>query len=402
MALESVPSLPGSVSLPTAGKTQPALQHGQILSARVDHLLPDGTARIASSGGSFDVRLSADLRPGTQLQLQVVRTGAEIKLVILDPAAPQTTGGGRGAPQIAGALQAASSAQGSLAPVIANAGAVAARPEGSLPTAVQSALEQLAAFRLSTNGALNVDRLRDAILNSGLFYDARLAAGAAPAVLTGDMKAVLFALQAALRGWLGGDPQLKTGTHKTAPPVRGGALNAGGGTASPSDLRSLSSPEIAQMLLAQTGAALARLRLAQFASLPDDTEISRTGPLKGAAEWTFELPFALGDRTTMIQFKLSRDAPSGADESEITWRIGFSLDIEPLGPVHAAVTWQRHQVAVTLWAETEGGLRRLQRETAALSTALEGAALDIDAIQVLSGRPAQPTPDAGLFVDRAT
>ena len=402
MALESVFSRLGTASVPTAGNTQLSLRDGQLLNARIESLLPNGSARIASPLGNLEARLPADLRPGAALQLQVVRTGSDLKLVILDPAAPQTAGRARGGPPISGAVQAASGAQGSLAPLLANAGAAAAQPGGVLPTAIQATIEQLASFRLSSNGALNVDAVRDAVLNSGLFYEAKLASGAAPAALTGDMKAILFALQAALRSWLGGVPQSKPDTAKTAPPIRGGGLTAGGGVAAAADLRALSSPDIAQLLLAQTGAALARLRLAQFASLPEDPEGSRTGTAKGGAEWTFELPFALGEKTTIIQFQLSREPGSHGLESDNVWRIRFSLDIEPLGPVHAAIVWKHNQVAVTLWAETEDAAQRLRRQTSILNAALDSASLATDKIQVHAGRPEPGKPVAGAFVDRVT
>jgi hypothetical protein len=84
------------------------------------------------------------------------------------------------------------------------------------------------------------------------------------------------------------------------------------------------------------------------------------------------------------------------------WRARFSIDIEPMGPVHAQVTIVGARTSVTLWAEREASAARLAESTAQLARSLTEAELEPGEIQCRIGAPQRPRPAAGHFLDRAS
>jgi hypothetical protein len=82
--------------------------------------------------------------------------------------------------------------------------------------------------------------------------------------------------------------------------------------------------------------------------------------------------------------------------------VRFSLNVEPLGPVHALIAVAGERAAVTLWAEREASAARLRAGSGLLADALRGAALAPGDIQFRVGTPAAPPPAAGRFLDRAS
>jgi hypothetical protein len=185
------------------------------------------------------------------------------------------------------------------------------------------------------------------------------------------------------------------------PPYRGGPM-----AAQPPALASTSvdaEPRaVAERLLADTDAALARHTLLQAASLPDAGD-ARTD--RADARWTFDIPFATPQGTAIAQFEIARDGRRGAsaDNGEPAWRARFSLDTEPLGPVHVHIALNQARAAVTLWAEREASAARLRQDAPLLAQALREADLEPGDVLVRSGEPPRPAAAAaGRFLDRAS
>ena len=86
---------------------------------------------------------------------------------------------------------------------------------------------------------------------------------------------------------------------------------------------------------------------------------------------------------------------------EPAWRVAFSLDIEPLGPIHARVSLVGDQAVVSLWAEREMGLARLRDDQAMLSAALARASFRAE-IAVHPGAPRNAEPHSGQLVDQTS
>jgi hypothetical protein len=185
------------------------------------------------------------------------------------------------------------------------------------------------------------------------------------------------------------------------PPYRGAPTSAQppaaasiGGSAEPQD--------IGARLLTETDASLARQTLLQAASLPDGADRVQRDPT--TARWNFEIPLATPQGTAVAQFEIARDARSTKpDEPKVVWRARFTLDMEPMGPVHALIALNGTRTAVTLWAERDASAARLRADAPLLAEALQLAELEPGDVQVRSGEPPRPRPaGAGKFLDRAS
>jgi hypothetical protein len=365
---------------------------------------------------------------------------------------------------LAAAVESSAARQGGLGPLFADAG-VAASLAG-VPEPVRQAAERLLALPPALDETLTADSVKQALDRSGLFLEARLSATAdgAPSAATGsasDLKAALVVLRNVVKSWLANDLPLASaldgtmqgatsgtgalngrdalmallmGNDGTAqdganagaqnaaaripasaatppPPPYRGAPTAGQPATPPSISADTSPHDIARVLLSETDAALARQTLLQAASLPDHASamsatsaMMRNDPTSGP-RWLFEVPFATPQGAAVAQFEIARDgqhAPPAGQKA--AWRARFSLDVEPIGPVHAQISLVGTRAAVTLWAERPETSTQLRDNAPALADALRQAELDPGDVLVRAGTPPRPreAAPAGRFLDRAS
>jgi hypothetical protein len=183
------------------------------------------------------------------------------------------------------------------------------------------------------------------------------------------------------------------------PPYRGGPTSAQ--PALPSTLPADANPRlVGQVLLNHTEAALAHLKLLQIASLPDQPQASHhadQGP-----RWMFEIPFSTPQGSAIAQFEIRRDGRGKTSEqSGPAWRARFSLDIEPIGPVHAQIVLMDGRAWVTLWAEREASVQILRQNEKLLSQALKETDV-VPEVAFCLGAPHRRVAPAGQFLDRAS
>ena len=161
---------------------------------------------------------------------------------------------------------------------------------------------------------------------------------------------------------------------------------------------------IGQRLLTESGAALARTELLQIASLPEPLAVGRPADDPGA-RWVFDMPFQTPQGPAVAQFEISRDGGGSGGEggrtTGRTWRARFSLDVEPMGPVHAQVALTGDRARVSLWAERPASMARLRGGEARLDAALREAALEPE-VAFHAGQPRTVAAAPGQFLDRAT
>jgi len=188
------------------------------------------------------------------------------------------------------------------------------------------------------------------------------------------------------------------------PPYRGSLPVAQPATAA--TLASASSPAAAaQRLLGATDAALARHTLLQAASLPDRPSADPARVQTRGPQWTFEVPVMTSAGTSVAQFEISREGRAVTTDGRAIWRARFSVDVEPMGPVHAQVTLLGNRATVMLWAERPHSAARLREGSALLAEALRQAELEPGDIHCRTGAPTVPresVPAAGQFLDRAS
>lgn len=307
---------------------------------------------------------------------------------------------------LAEAVRGAADRQESLSPLFADLAAVAngGTPAAAraIPEPVLRAMAEVLGFRLRADGAASPQALARAIDQSGTFLEARLAALPSGSAVPADLKAALGQLRAALAEWtaaLGEEPSagnLKASVHER-PPVRGALPH--GQPPSPASLGAeASASDVARVLTERTEAALARMTLLQAASLPEARDIGRPdAPLQTVVE----VPLRIGAETAILQFQIVRErdpeaqARGGAAAHRQDWIMRFSMEAEPLGPVHAAVRWRDGHVGVQLWAERDGIAATLDAARDHLSDALEASAFTVDQLTIAAGRPADPREAAG-------
>jgi hypothetical protein len=157
--------------------------------------------------------------------------------------------------------------------------------------------------------------------------------------------------------------------------------------------------------LERTEGALSRILLEQFAALdrrPDESVAAADG--RTTREWTAELPLATTGGTGVVQMTVERDGGrerGAAAAAKQAWRVRFSMDVEPLGPVHAQIGLSGEKLSIGLWAERPDAAARLGGDVGRLQGALEAAAIPVESIHLATGRPTTnaAAPTAGRFVD---
>jgi hypothetical protein len=257
--------------------------------------------------------------------------------------------------------------------------------------------------------------LQAAVKASGLFSEARTthvpAGGQAPAAPAADLKQALIQLRAALQDALpkaekpaGPDaprPEAQTAAALRPPAPQRGALPMPQMAEAGVDMASDKPLAILTQLSRQTEAAIDRITLAQFASLPSQADLSTSAPLN---RWAVELPIQIDSRAAVLPLEIEEDRSNGhgGGAAAKPWRVRFALDIEPLGLINALITMQARTIAVAVWAERESTSRLVRDFAPSLQAALEDERFDKAEIDVLLGRPAARPAPAGQFLDRAS
>ena len=398
-------------------------------------------AALAKAFPGFSVSSSTSTSTaGTTPQTNAAPTSApDVPNVPSPPLSPEAAS----AAVVANAVRGAAARQTGLGPLFADLAVVARMP--NLPQEVKVAAAQVLALRVPIAAGLPADMLKQAVQRSGIFMEAELAAGTPPPP-GGDLKTALLTLRQVLKALVAVEPG--TGVVRAEPaPTPPGGPGASAASAYASARASLASPsaaeppssvghvpsnsasvpppyrgapttaqpegvpnitrdmdadDVGRVLMRDTEGALARQTLLQAASLPE--RANQIDPASGP-RWHFEVPFAMPQGTALAQFEIARDghaAPAKGQKS--VWRARFSVDIEPLGAIHAQVALIGERAAVTLWAERPEAAARMRASAADLKAALVTAEFEPD-IMVRDGAPPRPREQAvaaGRFLDRAS
>ncbi len=293
-------------------------------------------------------------------------------------------------PTLASAVSAAAARQDGLSPLLADLAAALNAP--AVPSAVKAAIQKVLGFQLATSPPPTPADLRQAVSQSGLFLESRLAAQ--PNLPPADLKAALGDLGQVLSA-LAGDRSTQVHAEPVPPPPYPDGPQRGQ-PAAPSSLPvNVELQAVVGHLQRRVAAAQARQLLQQAASVPGEAGGARTGP------WLFELPLATPQGAAIAQFEIDADQPPVADEKpERTWRARFTLDLEGVGPVHAHLALSGDDLKLGLFAEAGETAARLDQDRPRLALALQAEALNPQ-IAIRPGVPQTATVPAGRFVDNA-
>ena len=370
-------------------------QVGQILSATVAGVSAHGTVTLRINNQLLNAQTSLPLQTGQSLKLEVTRAGEQPLLKIAQPPTPQDVQ--------AQALRSALPRQLPLAPLLANLGTLAARAQNTTDPAGRE-LAQLARQvidGLAGKGDVSQGAgLKQAILNSGVFLEAKLAAALAGGTRlpAGDLKAGLLRLLAGLQTQTASAGiQSERAATDTSTVTR----DAGRGATPPPPLRhalpqaqaSVSTPvagatlATATDMLRQTEGALARLQLSQVASLPSEQQPQRL--------WTLEIPVLHEQRTDLFQLRIEEEIAGAGGDDAAPWSVMLAFDLPSLGPVHARILVNGPQVSATLWAEHPGTAALFNDQLEELRTGLQRAGVLVGRITCTEGAPTPPPPGPG-------
>lgn len=278
--------------------------------------------------------------------------------------------------------------QNSVAPLLASLAAVIGKP-GALPEPVLRAALQVLGSRLQVSASgPTAEQISAAVAKSGLYLEAALAKGTPQ---TSDLKSGLVALKGALAAFLGGNPAPVGAAQQAPPPLRGMPPRA-----EPLDLPSLPDAprEAARTLHGQTDAALSRVKLMQFASLPD-ADPARPLP----SELRMELPFLIGHELVMAQFQVTRDSARRQSEGKRGWTMRFAMNFASAGEVGAEVGLLGRSVNVALWAADPDTAADLEVALPQLAPALAALGLEPGAVRVRPLPPEPPPAASGQYLD---
>lgn len=157
---------------------------------------------------------------------------------------------------------------------------------------------------------------------------------------------------------------------------------------------------IARTLMQRAETALAQTRVLEVATQVMRAEQAAPNTHPAApTQWNFDLPLATPFGQALIRFEIDRHAQGTRDETpEAIWRARLSLDIEPLGPVHAQIALRGAKAWVSLWAERAETAQLLETQKPLLRQTLGAEDLEAD-ILLQAGAPTGEPVHGGTIRD---
>ncbi len=341
----------GRPGTPLAGRLDtsallPQVMQGQVLSARVDAVLPDGNSRVTVAGQPMSMALPKYFAPGDTFKLVFVAREPRLTFALSEPP-PSVT-----------------------ASVVSSAGRLVAsvlpRPgEAAMPATPVNAPPLLAAA--PEDGAALSSKLQTTLTQSGLFYEAHQAEWIAG---KRELAVLLHEPQARLAS----APQQQAQPQQTAlPPSASGSPAA---TATANDLGLTQSALRADQAMPQQVQALVQQQLAAL----------ETGRL------VFQLQ-VWPDQ--WMRWEIDEDAQnasardqSGENEAMQRFQTRLHLDLPRLGGLDATLTFDASGVSVRLDAANAASAGVLQDNRASLRAALADAGIEAADIAVSRHGPA--------------
>ncbi|MFQ5660362.1 MAG: flagellar hook-length control protein FliK [Gammaproteobacteria bacterium] len=338
------------------------------------------TSQFPNSGAT--ARTIRSLHPGEGVKLIVLENQDTLVLQILDKPDRQTA-----KPLLQQLLRHSLPRHGTPATLFKNLipakllGAASAR---QLPEAVvKQIIESMTAFP-GKQAITTVQGLKQAIENSGLFLEARLqallqeetSAGPAREMLRQDFKAVLLRLKQTVEQnlFIKEQPltELKEQPVTGKKTVRSVTHKSIGMPVQQQDI-----PDLVNLRKA-IDSSIARIQMHQASAIVSD---GSQAPL-----WMIDIPIHEGQRTSMAQLKISyREQSENGQEKQRKWSVTLSLDIEPLGIIHARIAILAETVSSSIWAENDFTYHLIDQHLEQLTARLQQAGVNIDCINCYPG-----------------
>jgi hypothetical protein len=244
--------------------------------------------------------------------------------------------------------------------------------QAQTPTAekLTALAQQLLSRSADPQRLTTAEGLRQALLNSGVFLEGRLARGDT-AALQDDFGAGLLRLLGAVREQAAA-PAVTQPRGAGAPPA---PLSAG----------------LLQELSQAIEGALARVKVQQLHTL---TAQNASDPA-----WLLELPLRHGSEAEVLRLRIRREGGNSGGNAAPGWSVRLHFDSPQHGGVDSVVTLLGGRIGVSFWAERPHTAERLGLRLEELRGQLQHAGLEVEHLRSAAGRAApddDPVP-AGLL-----
>lgn len=402
---------PVRISLPALGHLLPQWRPGVILDALAIGRGAQNALLLDIAGQRLLAQSTGALTPGQVLKLEIIDPGKIAALRILNPTSTTDT------ERVSQAWRAALPQQGSLAPLLANLaalvqpvmtrGTAAANPlQQSLPQPIVDIIRGIVTRLPSDQSISSAEGLRQAVAQSGLFTEARLAQLVAqqtpqqaqpgqplPALptLPLDFKGGLLGLLVTLLSLTGRTPLPAPASGAVpAPPFPAalpGAAAAAHGHNQNQPARQERPGALLQVLqdfIRQVESGLSRLQVTQLSSTAVEDDSKR--------QWIIDLPVRHDARIDLFQCRIEQDARGQGRKREPVWNVNLSFDLPGLGPIQTRITLLQGVISTTFWAEQAGTVSVIKDHLQMLQQRLREAGLNIGSLQALQGKNPEPEP----------
>lgn len=160
---------------------------------------------------------------------------------------------------------------------------------------------------------------------------------------------------------------------------------------------------VAHTLAIRTENALTQVKLLEVATQMQRADDKPQAASSPEPRWSFDIPFPTPQGHASARFEIERDMYRARNGKQArVWRVRFSIDTEPLGPVHAQIAIMGRNAWVSIIAERESSMRTLESQQQAL---LQGFSAEDISAEVICGvgkaPPRNSTADAGRRLDSA-
>lgn len=350
------------VSAAPGYKDSPVLRVGERLDVVVESRLAGSGVllRVLSSGQMLAAQSDVPLHAGTRLQVEVVAPAsldAVIRLKIMPDALPTQTE----AEVRADAVRQFLPRQEPIATLTRMlAEGPGAWPKQNLP--LLGAIREFMAVIPQRANLVQPERLQQAMLDSGVFLEARLMAQEAGG-LGRDVKARLFRLKAAVTDLI----------QSADSPVH---------TASRTGLEALAR---------NVDGALAHIVMDQLASLPDSADTRQVLQLS--------LPVQEGQHQDAVELVLTRESAVSARQAEEEWSVELTLNPPGLGTVQGRLVWRQGRLETWLWSDVAATTAHIAAHTEVLEARYRQAGLEPGRVTALPGGLKRPSRSTRAVTD---
>jgi hypothetical protein len=335
----------GSRSMQAAATTNPG---NPLVTLDSKQLIFAGTANPGAPASA--------LTPGTRINLQVLKTGDSPTFAISLPVTSMEQ-------KVIDLFKQLLPIQTSSAPLLNHLNQILPALENDATiaeTLKQLAQEILRSIPLKTQ-LTEPTQLKQSVDQSGLFLETKLAqllSGADGASLKEDLKLKLVKFVQLLTVEIEAQAQQKSALDNTA---------------------------ILKEALQKAHAALAKLTLDQFQSLPRDESAKLA--------WVLELPFFHEQKADTVQIEIEQDKQGAQDNDQKNWAVSITITPPELATIHCKISCYDGSVNTRFWSDAADTVEKINTHLDYLKQQFEQKGLKTGFMEAHQGKPS-PTDSA--------